>query len=355
MNKIKSRHAISIGILFSLGSIVINMGFNNEYLIQSLIISFLVSSIIIYFYQVLLNKYPNKNLFQIINEKQNNILGKILIIFLLIILLINSVQIIYSFIDFISTINQLDFLSKNMIMLLNFILLGYILKNTLINLSRFSQVIFVLTSLMIVLLFIVGIKDMEFINLLPLYSFQKNDIFNNMNILVVQPFLEITLLFNVFSKMENTKIKKNIFIITSGLSLLLLLLISIESITLLGDNYTGFLNFPYYVAISCINMSKLVIRIESLSLVVFYFSSFVKLLFIINSFMLGFNTLTNTKRKYNYPILLLSHVLSLIMFDNLGELKQFMNYYSLSFIIISILIPFFIFIKKDKNIIKQNT
>ena len=168
MNKIKTRHAISIGILFSLGSIVINMGFNNEYLIQSLIISFLVSSIIIYFYQVLLNKYPNKNLFQIINEKQNNILGKILILFLLIILLINSVQIIYSFIDFISTINQLDFLSKNMIMLLNFILLGYILKNTLINLSRFSQVIFVLTSLMIILLFIVGIKDMELINLLPL-------------------------------------------------------------------------------------------------------------------------------------------------------------------------------------------
>lgn len=40
MNKIKTRHAISIGILFSLGSIVINMGFNNEYLIQSLIISF---------------------------------------------------------------------------------------------------------------------------------------------------------------------------------------------------------------------------------------------------------------------------------------------------------------------------
>jgi len=355
MNKLKTRHAISIGVLFSLGSIIINMGFNNEYLIQNLIISFLISSIIIYFYQILLNKYPNKNLYQIINEKQNNILGKIIIIIIMIMLLINSVQIIYSFIDFISTINQLDFLSKNLIMLLNFMLLGYVLKNTLVNLGRFSQVIFVLTFIMIIILFIVGIKDMEIINLLPIYSFKKSDILTNLNILIVQPFLEITLLYNVFSKMENTKIKNNIFIIINSLSLLFLLLISIETITILGDNYTSFLNFPYYVAISCINMSKIVIRIESLSLVVFYFSSFMKLLFVINNFILGFNAITKTKRKFNYPILLLTHVLALIMFDNLGELKNFMNYYSLIFIILSIIIPFIILLKKDDNIMKQNT
>jgi len=193
------------------------------------------------------------------------------------------------------------------------------------------------------------------ISLLPIYSFKKSDILTNLNILIVQPFLEITLLYNVFSKMENTKIKNNIFIIINSLSLLFLLLISIETITILGDNYTSFLNFPYYVAISCINMSKIVIRIESLSLVVFYFSSFMKLLFVINNFILGFNAITKTKRKFNYPILLLTHVLALIMFDNLGELKNFMNYYSLIFIILSIIIPFIILLKKDDNIMKQNT
>lgn len=354
MGKLKNRHVISIGVLFSLGSIIINMGFNNEYIIQSLIVSFLLSLLVLFFYQKLLIKYPYKNLFQILNENLG-LIGKVIIIILLFLLLINSVQIIYSFIDFITTINQLDFLSKNMIMLLNFILLGYILKNSLINLGRFSQVIFVLTIAMIFILFIIGIKDMNYNNLFPLFLLKTNEVLSNINIFIVQPFLEITILFSVISKLENSKIKNNIFIIISSLSFFFLLLISVESISLLGDNYTSFLNFPYYVAISCINMSKIVIRIEALSLVVFYFSSFIKLLFIINSLTLGINVLTKIKTKLNYAILLLSHILSLTMFDNLGELKQFMDYYSTIFIIIIIIIPMFLFLKKDENILSQNT
>lgn len=355
MVKLKARHAISIGVLFSIGSIIINMGFNEEYLIQKLFISFIVSCILIIFYQYLLNKNPNKNLYQIINEKLNKVTSKIVIFLMLALLLFCSVQIIYSFIDFITTINQLDFLSKNMIMLLNFILLGYILKNKIYNLGRFTQVIFVLTIAMIFLLFILGIKDINYKNLFPFYTLKTNEFFNNLNVFIAQPFLETTFLFNIFSKIEESKVKKNIFIIVNGISFLFLLLISIETIGILGDNYTSFLNFPYYVSISCINVSKIVIRIEAISLIVFYFSSFVKLMFVTNSFILGFNSITNTKERYYYPYLLLVHILSLIMYDNLSELKQFINYYSIFFIIISLVTPFLIIIKKDKNIMKQNT
>jgi spore germination protein KB len=179
MVKLKARHAISIGVLFSIGSIIINMGFNEEYLIQKLFISFVVSCILIIFYQYLLNKNPNKNLYQIINEKLNKVTSKIVIFLMLALLLFCSVQIIYSFIDFITTINQLDFLSKNMIMLLNFILLGYILKNKIYNLGRFTQVIFVLTIAMIFLLFILGIKDINYKNLFPFYTLKTNEFFNN--------------------------------------------------------------------------------------------------------------------------------------------------------------------------------
>ena len=323
MSKLKNRHAISIGVLFSIGSIIINMGYNEEYLLQKLFISFLVSTLLIVFYQYLLNKNPNKNLYQIINEKLNNTFGKIIILSILILLLFCSVQIIYSFIDFITTINQLDFLSKNMIMLLNFILLGYILKNSIYDLGRFTQVIFVLTIAMIFLLFLLGIKDINYKNLLPFYSVRKNDFLNNLHVFVVQPFLEVTFLFNVFSKLESSKIKNNIFFIVNGISFLFLFLISIETVGILGDNYTSFLNFPYYVSISCINVSKIVIRIEAISLIVFYFSSFVKLLFVTNSFILGLCSITKSHAKHYYPYLLTIHILSLIMYDNLGELKQF--------------------------------
>ncbi len=355
METIKLRHAISIGILFSIGSITITMGYNHEYLIQSLLIAFIFSMSLIIFYQYLLNKYPNMNLYNIIKLKYNNVIGNILVIIFLILLVFNSVNIIYSFIDFITSINQLDFLSKNMIMLINFILLAYILKNSIINISRFTQAIFIITLFMIILLMVLGISEMNFENLLPIISFDKNAIFNQLNTLIVQPFLEITILFNVFSKVESKKAKKHIFIIVSSLSLIFLFLISIQTITILGKDYTGALNYPYYVAISCINLSKIVLRIEALSLIIFYFSAFVKLLFTINSLTLGFNTLVQNRKKYNYTFLLFVHILSLIMFDNIAELKLFMNYYSIFFIFYSIVLLFLLFIKKEKNIVKHNT
>lgn len=355
METIKLRHAISIGILFSLGSITISMGYNHEYLLQSLIISFLVSLILIMFYQHLLNKYPNMNLYNIIKLKYDNIIGKVLIVIFLLFLTINSVNIIYSFIDFITSINQLDFLSKNMIMLINFVLLGYILKNTLTNICRFSQAIFIIILTMIIILLILGIPEMNFNNLLPMINFNKNSIFNQLNTFIFQPFLEITILFNVFSRIESKNAKKYIFYIVNGLSLLFLLLISIQTITLLGKDYTSFLNYPYYVAISCINLSKLVIRIEALSLIIFYFSAFIKLLFTVNSLVLGFNILVKNKKKYNYTFLLLFHILSLVLYDNMAELKIFMNYYSILFIFYIIIMLLLLYLKKEKNIVKYNT
>ena len=349
MSKIKLRHIVSIGILFSLGNLILIMGINKEYIIQSVLISFVCSSSIIYFYQKLLNKYPNMSLFSIIKTKYNNLIGNIIIIIYSIFLLINGVQIIYSFLDFITSINQLDYESKTFIMFLNFLLLVYILNNSLNNLSRFTQIIFVLSSTMIFLLFVMGLKDINFTNLLPAMPSDFKDVFSSISVLIVYPFLEITLLFNVFSKMENTRSKKYIFYIINILSMLFIIWMCIEVIGILGSDYSCYLNYPYYVAISCINVSKIVIRIESLSFIIYYFCCFVKLVFIVYNLVIAFNTITNSRRKHYQPFLLIMHILSLIIFDNFSEMKTFMIYYSLVYIIFSICLVFFLFIKKDKK------
>lgn len=352
MEKINIRHAISIGVLFSLGNIIISLGMNNSYTWQLLIITFSISFFVLLMYQKLLNKYPNLTLFEIIRLKYNNILGNIIIIIYLSLLTYNSVSIIYSFIDFITTINQSDFLSKEIIMLINLLLLGYVLKSSLINIARFSQCCFIIVIFMIVILFIVGISDIDYKNLLPLKVI--GDKKNTIN-LIVQPFLEMTILYNIFCKLKiNQNGRKYIFLIVSLFSLFLLLIITIESIGLLGDNYYSYLNYPYYSAISCINMNKIVIKIESLSLIVFYFTSFIKLLFTVYNFVLGFNTITKTKRNYYFSYLLFIHVLSLVLFDNIYELMEVKIYYSYVFLIISIIIPVLLNVKKNndnKNII----
>ncbi len=348
MEKISLRHAISIGVLFSLGSLIISLGMNNTYTWQMLIISFVLAILVLIMYQKLLNKYPNLNLFEIIKLKYNNIIGNIIIILYLFMLTYNSVVIIYSFIDFITTINQSDFLSKELIMLINMLLLGYVLKTTLINIARFSQCCFVTIIFMIIILFIAGMSDIEFNNLLPIVT--KNIDFNNTLNLLVQPFIELTLLYNIFCKLKiNQKSKKYVFLIVSFITLIILLIITIESIGLLGDEYYSFLNFPYYSAISCINMNKIVIKIESLCLIIFYFTSFIKLIFTIYNFVLGFNLITNTKKKYYFPYILFIHVLSFIMFDNIYELMELKKYYTFIFFVLSLFVPFLINIKKNNS------
>ena len=352
MEKINLRHAISIGILFSLGGLIISLGINNSYTWQTLIICFMLSIPILLVYQNLLNKYPGLTLFEIIKIKYNNLIGNIIIIIYLVLLTYSSVVIIYSFIDFITTINQSDFLSKEIIMLINLMLLGYVLKTSLINMARLSQCCFVSVVFMIIILFITGIEDMNYSNLLPILI--KNNNFNNTINLLTQPFIELTLLYNIFCKLKiNQKSKKYVFLIVGFITLIILLIITIESIGLLGDKYYTFLNYPYYTAISCINMNKIVIKIESLSLIVFYFTSFIKLTFIVYNFALGFNIVTNTKKKYYFPYLLFIHVLSLVMFDNIYELMELRKYYNYIFLLLSITVPIFISVKNKDYAIKN--
>ena len=154
---------------------------------------------------------------------------------------------------------------------------------------------------------------------------------------------------SVKAKMENTRSKKYIFYIINILSMLFIIWMCIEVIGILGSDYSCYLNYPYYVAISCINVSKIVIRIESLSFIIYYFCCFVKLVFIVYNLVIAFNTLTNSRRKHYQPFLLIMHILSLIIFDNFSEMKTFMIYYSLVYIIFSICLVFFLFIKKDKK------
>ena len=65
--------------------------------------------------------------------------------------------------------------------------------------------------------------------------------------------------------------------------------------------------------------------------------------------MLGFNLITNTKKKYYFPYILFIHVLSFIMFDNIYELMELKKYYTFIFFVLSLFVPFLINIKKNNS------
>lgn len=352
METIKFRHILSIGVLFSIGNFIIYLGNNNLFVWQTLIIAFILSIIILFLYQKLLYKYPNNNLFEIIKNKYNNIFGNILIILYLVFLLYNLSSAVFSFVDFISTVNQSDFVSKEIIMLLHFILICYVLKNSLITLGKFSQVIFVITLSMILILYILGIKDINFLNNFPI-TFPNFLINHNTLDYLIQPFLETTILFNVICKMKQTKIKNYIFIIINLFSLLILLIISTEIVGLLGKNYTSYLNYPYYTSISCINMSKIVIKIESLSLLIVYFTGFIKFVFVAYSFLLGINTIFKYQKLAFTPLILMINIFGMVIFNNVKEMNIVKYYYNIYALIIITMLPILLIRNNIKVVLKK--
>lgn len=355
METVKKRHAMAIGGLFALGTTTILIVSNNHHSWQALAVAYAFSFIVFGFYNKLLDNYPDMNIFEIIKSKYNNILGKVLTTIILLILLYQGTKIVYMFIDFITTINQLDFISKNIIMLINFILLGYVLKNNLLKICRFAQIIFISVVIIIGLLFLLGLEDINFENLLPIYPVYENKFFKSVITLLVEPFCEMTVLFNVFCKVKKEKDKKNIFNKAATVSLILIMIIVIEVVGILGYDYSLILNYPYYSAIASVNMNKIVIRVESLSLIIIYFSAFVKLIFIVYSILEGFNILANVKKRYCYPFLLLIHMLSFVIYDNIGQLKQYTFCYSLILLLINVLLPISLLKKPEKKIINHST
>ena len=55
MEKINARHAISIGVLFSIGSLIISLGMNNTATWQTLITSFLLSLLLLFLILIFLH------------------------------------------------------------------------------------------------------------------------------------------------------------------------------------------------------------------------------------------------------------------------------------------------------------
>lgn len=354
MNDIRFRHIISLGVLYALGTTLIYIGSKGYHAWQGIICSFIISIPLYFLYIKLLKDYPGKNFFEIIDIAFGKVVSKILIIIYILFLWYKSGRIIYGYTDLVITTNNNAFKYKELMLLLNLILLGYILKTGLTNIARFAQCAFVIVSFLTIFLFIVGISNMEPLNILPILPVYTNDFLYNIFVYIIQPFAELTILFNVICNVKNFKIQKRSFLIMPLISLLFLVLIIIQTISILGEDYTLILNYPYYACVSTININKLVARIETISIVIFFICSSVKLIILIYSMQLGIATLvskSSLEKSNYYGLLFMSTVLSFLLYNNVGELKNMTNYYCFFGIIIFLIYPIIILIfgKKMKH------
>lgn len=354
MDDIRLRHIVSIGVLYSLGTTLLYIGSRGLHAWQGIIVSFILCIPIYFLYLKLLKKYHGKNIFEIIDCSFGKVISRILIFIYVIFLWYKSGRIVYAYTDLVITTNKTAFNYKELMLLLNLIVLGYVLKSGINNVARFSQIVFVIVTLLTISLFIVGFKNMEFLNIYPIIPINTNDFLYNIFIYLIQPFAELTILFNIIAKVKNYSVQKKALFITALVSLFFILLIIIQTICILGEDYTLILNYPYYACISTINVNKLIARLETMSIITFFICSSVKLIVLIYSMQLGiakfFNKQTNEKNNY-YGLLYMATVLSFLLYNNVGELKNMTIYYCITGLLIIIIYPLIILIfgKKKKQ------
>lgn len=363
MDKIKYRNGLSIGVLFMIGSSVIKTTSYGHHSVQGLIVSFIIMLIVMFIYQNMLNKYHSLTLEEIIERKIGKVLTKILFFMYLLFIIYKASRSLFLFNSFVDAINQANTSIKTSLLFLSILLITYILKSGFKSMSKFFQFCFISAVLAIVILFMIGISEMDLTNILPIVPLYKNDFIKNTIIYCVRPFGEATFLYNIFSKIEDCKEKRTVFYRSQIISLLIMLIILIETIAILGDNFILVLSYPYFTAIACIDVLSFVARIEILSMVMFYMFTLTKVVILIYLASQTIDYLINIKDKttinnnnyYCYLVVFVT-ILSLIIYDNTIDLKtNIFIYCVLSFIFI-LIIPFVINILKTKEIfVKDKT
>ncbi len=341
----KTRQALSISILFMMGTSIISIGNYGYHAWQAMIVSFLCCLPYFFFIDYLLRAHPKKNLFEIISKTFLKPIAKVVIALYSLYALYISGRIVFRYVEFVITVRLVDgaifplFLSIIVIVVL-------LLRSDMRTFARFSQAAFILSILSIFSFILIGLEDVNLSYLLPLYPYHEQDFIKNILLFLIRPFGEGILLVNILCQVEETRAKKHIFFLSMLFSFLLLLLVTIQTISVLGDDFVLQINYPLYTSVGIVNFMDFLVRIESLSVIIFFFAILIKLVVCLYSLKLGLEQVFNLDKTHalSIPITFLSVSLSQILYHNVAEFIQFYPIYGTISVFFIHVIPFLLII-----------
>ena len=354
----KTRQALSISILFMMGTSIISIGNYGYHAWQAMIVSFFLCIPFFFLIDYLMRSHPGKSLFEIICSSFFKPIAKIILMLYILYILYVSGRIVFRYVEFVTTIRLVD--KAQVPLLLSIIAVSIVLlKSSVRTFARFGQVAFILSTISIISFIIIGLEDVNLSYLLPLYPYHEKDFIKNIFLFIIRPFGEGVILINVLCQTEDTKYKRHIFFMAMLFSFLILLLVTIRTISVLGDDFVLQINYPLYTSVGIINFMDFLVRIESLSVIIFFFAILIKLVICLYSIKIGIEQLFNIKETnvLSFPITFLNVALSQVLYQNITEFIQFYPIYAMVSVLFIHVIPIILCIItfiKQKKIKKKN-
>lgn len=220
--------------------------------------------------------FPRKNLFAIIESVMGKFLGKILILFFVLYVGLNSALIIDAFTRFITTVSLFRTPQAIPAIVIMF-LCAWVVKEGIEVMSRFALLFFILMSSIVFIAAFLLIPEMKINNLRPMLNEGIKPIIEGAINTFGFPLTESVMFIMIFTSSKKRNSPYKIYISVLLISGVLLLMTSISEVLVLGINGYTNLYFTGYSAVLRINIGGFIQRLEILAATTFVIGGFAKL------------------------------------------------------------------------------
>lgn len=283
------------------------------------ILGTIISIPIILIYIFLIKKFPNKNIIQmnkIIYGKYLGILVSLLYIWFFFSLATLNLKVVSAFL----TTYILPETSEATIIFMFVLICAYGIKKGFEVIARCSFIFVILSSVIILLTFILLIKDMDFTSFLPILEAPPKSLLFGTHLMSIIPICEIITFMMIIPYVNDKKqVPKSIF---KGVAIgaLTILIVILRDIAILGVT-ANIMYLPSFEAVRLIDIAGISSRLEVLDSIVLLITFFLKICVLYYATVFSIAQ-TFELHSYDFLILIIGIILlihTLIVFDSIME------------------------------------
>lgn len=312
----------------------------------------------IFIYCAILQKYPDKNFFEIIEISLGKTAGKIICGLYAWYGVHLCSMVIRIFTEFIHILNMPE---TPIIVILIFMILIAILgvRCGPESMGRIAKFTFPILSTFVIFTFLIGIKDMDFKVLTPMFSTDLKTILAGSYTTFATPYSELIVCLPLFFYLKPQSNPKKIYLNGLALSVAVLLIAFLRNILILGLSNMQRYYYTSYLAVSELSIGEFFTRIEVLIGISVILAGFTKMCVLLFTASSGIAKICNIKdyRSFAAPCGLVTIILAVINFANVPDMFKWLEYHPFYTIPFHIILPVIIWIaaviktrkKKDGN------
>lgn len=292
--------------------------------------------------------YPNKNLYEIVFALFGKVVGSVISVLFIWYCLHLGALVLNNYVTFLFIV-QIPDTPQLAIALVMIPAIIYVAKKGLRCLGKWSAVILVLTSIVLVSTTLIAAKSLKFEHLFPIMEHSVPELLGSAYEIFTFPFAEIVVLLAAAPTMSANDKPGKIFLIAILLSMAIFLLQTFRNITVGGAENLVSQLYSSYFAVKLIKLTEVLSRFESLIPLTLKLCGIGKIAVCLIAASKGFTKLirVDSYKTLIVPCGMLMYMVSALLFQNTQQQFDFLNIYKIYAIPFQIVIPLVVWIAAE--------